>query len=155
MNKSLLRSCLLLFATLLFVGCGDDGNGEPVDKDVIVINNNGTTSTGASYVRIDDKNFYLDYIKYTVEEAHLVVSGYDKTGGNSVNIATSIRFKSNLYHVNSIGNNAFFGCSDVTSMPSRVVQVLPHSTCLPVLSASVRVPLRIVRTSPTSPFPVG
>ena len=116
MNKSLLRSCLLLFATLLFVGCGDDGNGEPVDKDVIVINNNGTTSTGASYVRIDDKNFYLDYIKYTVEEAHLVVSGYDKTGGNSVNIATSIRFKSNLYHVNSIGNNAFFGCSDVTSI---------------------------------------
>jgi hypothetical protein len=98
MNKDMkktVRFCgmmLLVFVTLLAIAsCGkdddDDENnnqGEPAFETEVVISDKGTASNGAVFSAIDDKSIYLDYIKYTVEDDHLVVSGYDKNGFHMV-----------------------------------------------------------------------
>ena len=70
----------------LMVACssddGDNGSGGGGGKGNthVVVNENGTTSNGSIFSAIDDKNFYIDYIKYIVEKGHLVVVDYDETG---------------------------------------------------------------------------
>lgn len=97
---------------------GDDSNDEkPPVSNVVVIDDNGTASNGSQCVIIDDKNIYLDYVKYTVSEGHLVVSGYDKDGFKGVaNIAAKISFKGNTYDVLSIDQKAFYNCEKLTSI---------------------------------------
>ena len=83
----------------------------------VVVNEDGTTSNGSLFSAIDDKNFYVDYVKYTVEEGHLVVSGYDKTGFKGVaNIVARITYKGNTYEVLKIKKDAFRNCTKVTSV---------------------------------------
>ena len=125
MNKNLVHSCILLLITFLFAACSREDTNSAPRVEYININDNGTTSDGSSFVKIDSKSFYLNYIKYTIEEAHIVVTGFDQTGGKTVNIATAIRYKSNLYHVTSIGRMAFYGCSNLTSIsiPSSVTTI--------------------------------
>ena len=101
--KKQLRICsmLLLMVISLFsiASCSkdDDDNSETSFVDTkVVVNDDGTTSNGGIFSAIDDKNFYLDYIKYTVEEGHLVVSGYDKAGfKGEAKIVSSITYKQN------------------------------------------------------------
>ena len=103
-----------------------DNNGQEVPDIVVVVNEDGTTSNGSIFSAIDDKNFYIDYIKYTVEEGHLVVSGYDKTGFKGVaNIITRLTYKGNTYEVFTIGKEAFKFCSNLTSVtiPNNVTSI--------------------------------
>lgn len=76
MKKIKFWSILLLMAISLpmLTSCGgDDSNDEkPPVSNVVVIDDNGTASNGSQCVIIDDKNIYLDYVKYTVSEGHLV-----------------------------------------------------------------------------------
>ena len=104
---------LVVMALPFMVSCSkdDDGgsNGGSGDGNItVVVNENGTTSNGSIFSAIDDKNFYLDYIKYTVEEGHLAVSGYDETGfkGNA-KIVARITYKGNTYEVLKIAADAF------------------------------------------------
>ena len=77
----------------------------------VKVNDDGTTSNGSIFSAIDDENFYLDYIKYTVVEGHLVVSGYDKDKfSGTANIVSGITYKGNTYEVLEVGNFAFDGC---------------------------------------------
>ena len=118
MKKDLFIISLLLLSTYLFISCGgdDDVNDDSPDKSV-VINDNGSTSNGSHFNPIDDKNFYLDYVKYTIEDAHLVVSGYDKTAFSGVaKIVSAIKWKGIRYEVLSIGKDAFHGCTVLTSI---------------------------------------
>ena len=129
MKRLFLCSCLFMLATCLFTACGSD------DEDVVnsgtndcsvVINDDGTTSNGSRYTPIDDKNFYLDYIKYSIEEAHLIVSGYDKAGfSGTAKIVSAIKFKGVRYEVFGIGKQAFEKCKSLTSItiPSGVVNI--------------------------------
>ena len=101
-------------------GCGGDDveeispqKTEEQEKDDkksqnVIVYEDGTTSNGSRFVGIDDKNFYIDYIKYSVEEGHLVVSGYDKTGfqGNG-KFASNITYNGSSYEVLRILNSAF------------------------------------------------
>lgn len=122
MKKSKVWNLLLIavVALPLMVSCSKDDDGStggssgtntngntnpnpPVADIHVVVNEDGTTSNGSLFSAIDDKNFYVDYIKYTVEEGHLVVSGYDKTGFKGVaNIVASIKYKLNTYEVTKI-----------------------------------------------------
>ena len=126
MRKINFLSVLLLavMLLLLMVSCSKDDNGnspkDPVetkDDDKVVINADGTTSNGSIFSAVDDDNFYLNYIKYSVEEAHLVVSDYDKTGfKGEAKIASIITYEGFKYKVREIGNNAFFRCEALTSV---------------------------------------
>ena len=120
---------LAVMALPLMVACSKDddgGIGGGSDKDKVVVDENGKTSNGSIFSAIDDKNFYLDYIKYTVEEGHLVVSGYDKAGFKGVaKIVSSITYKGNTYEVLKIKNRAFDECSSMTSIsiPNGVTSI--------------------------------
>ena len=105
--------------------CGSDDEDE-LNNTTVVIKDDGTSSNGSRFVGIDDQNFYLDYIKYTVEEGHLIVSGYDKVGfSGNAKIVAGITYKGNSYEVLGIKNYAFYKCSRLTSLtiPSSVTSI--------------------------------
>ena len=115
---------LLALPLMLFTACGDDDSDDeaPKNADTVVINDNGTTSNGSVYTPIDDKNFYLDHVKYTVEYGHLTVSGYDDAAPNgAANIAAQVTLNGNTYAVITIDIEAFYGCTTLTSVS------IPHS----------------------------
>ena len=115
---------LLALPLMLFTACGDDDSDDeaPKNADTVVINDNDTTSNGSVYTPIDDKNFYLDHVKYTVEYGHLEVSGYDDAASNgAANIVAQVTLNGNTYAVITIGIEAFYGCTTLTSVS------IPHS----------------------------
>ena len=116
-KKTFWSTLLLMFAMLsLTVACGGDDADDSGNKQV-TIDEDGKVSNGSNFVSIDDKNFYLDYVKYTVEEGHLVVSGYDSKGFNGIaKIVSSITYKGNFYEVLGIGKKAFRDCPGLTSI---------------------------------------
>ena len=121
----LLRMFLPLM--VLLTSCGGGGDDEIINGDITVtIGENGEVSNGGTFVRIDDKTFYLDYIKYSVEEGHLIVSGYDEKGFNGITrIASRINYKENSYEVLEIRKRAFEGCNILTSLtiPNSVTTI--------------------------------
>ncbi len=91
-------------------------NGGHNPEIVVTVNEDGTTSNGSTFSAIDDKNFYVDYIKYTVEEGHLTVTGYDKAGFNGyAAIIYKLIYKGNTYEVLKINEKAFRKCIVLTS----------------------------------------
>lgn len=111
-------------------GGGNTNPNPPVADIHVVVKDDGTTSNGSIFSAIDDKNFYVDYIKYTVEDGHLFVSGYDKDGFKGVaNIVARITYKGNTYEVLKVGHESsyydycgFWRCTNLTSVniPSSV-----------------------------------
>ena len=100
-------------------------NGENLDIHVIV-NDDGTTSNGSIFSAIDNQNFYVDYIKYTVTEGYLTVSGYDKTGFKGIaKIISKLTYKGNTYEVLEIGYMVFYNCTSLTSItiPNSVTRI--------------------------------
>ena len=83
----------------------------------VTINDDGTTSNGSPFSAIDDENFYLDHIKYTVKEGRLIVSGYDEDEfSGTANIVSSLTYKGNTYEVLEVRCWAFKGCDSLTSV---------------------------------------
>ena len=105
---------------------GSSGNnGENLDIHVIV-NDDGTTSNGSIFSVIDNQNFYVDYIKYTVTEGHLTVSGYDKTGFQGIaKIISKLTYKGNTYEVLEIKESSFRDCTSLTAVtiPNSVTSI--------------------------------
>lgn len=107
----------MLIAQTFFVACSGDDDSTGSDNEQVIIGDDGKASNGGVFSSIDDKNFYLDYIKYTVKEGHLAVSGYDKSGFKGVaKIVSSITYKGNFYEVLEIGDKAFNNCNGLVSV---------------------------------------
>ena len=111
-----------------FAACGGDDDDDRSDNPTgpAAVNENGTTTNESTLIAIDDKNFYLDYIKYSVEEGHLTVSGFDKAGFKGVaNIVPAISYKGNNYEVLAIDGGAFKDCYNLTSVtiPNSVTSI--------------------------------
>ena len=146
MKKSKIWNLLMILvvALPLMVSCSKDDDGgtggssgtntngntnpnPPVADIHVVVNEDGTTSNGSLFSAIDDKNFYVDYIKYTVKDGHLFVSGYDPLGFKGVaNIIARITYKGNTYEVLRIGYSSeridpFQDCKKLTSV------IIPNS----------------------------
>ena len=110
--------------TCSICSCSKD-NGENLDIHVIV-NEDGTTSNGSIFSAIDNRNFYVDYIKYTVTDYYLSVSGYDKTKFNGVaKIISKLTYKGHTFEVLEIGDYAFNYCRGLTSVtiPNSVTRI--------------------------------
>ena len=125
--KKITIMSLVMMAMLIIISCSKDddvtdgnhgndgGGGSPIVT--VVINEDGTTSNRSAFSVIDEKNFYLDYIKYTIEEGHLIVSGYDQSGFKGVaNIVDRITYGGDTYKVLKIGRFAFYDCTSLTSL---------------------------------------
>ena len=125
MKKKFVCFCIFVFATCLFTACSNDDDTENFNN-VVEIDENGSTSNGSRYTPIDDKNFYLDYIKYSIENKHIVVTGYDKAGIYGVaRIVSSIKYKGEIYDVLRIAEYAFENCNSLTSIriPNSVTSI--------------------------------
>ena len=100
---------------LTFVSCDkdddefDDNNQEVVVKDVVVtVKEDGSVSGGHSFSAVDNQTFYIDYIKYSVVDSHLEVTGYDKTAfSGEAKIVSELNYKGNTYQVLRIAKKAF------------------------------------------------
>ena len=121
---------VLMFASMVcfFVSCGGDETDveKPTVSDVVVISNNGKASNGSDCMVIDYKTLYLDYVKYTIEDGHFVVSGYNEVDLKGVaNIVSKISFRNKTYDVLAISNKAFFKCENLTSIniPNSVTSI--------------------------------
>lgn len=81
-SKKALFTLFIAFTVTAFSGCSSDDD-EPASPDSpdnkVTINADGTASGGAVFHRIDDKTFFLDYIKYQIVDSHLEVWDYDAT----------------------------------------------------------------------------
>ena len=122
--------CILLIfsVSLTITSCSDDDSHDSKESnnEHVTIGEDGKASNGSVFSSIDDKNFYLDYIKYSVVEGHLEVAGYDKTGfKGDAKIVSSITYKGNFYEVLKIKDHAFSGCSELTSIivPNSVTEI--------------------------------
>ena len=138
---------VIAMAASLLVSCEKDDGDDSVSGKTVIIKEDGTTSNGSIFSAIDDKNFYLDYIKYSVNEGHLVVSGYDEKGFNGVaNIVSNISYKGNYYEVLEIEKYAFIGCSGLTSItiPSKVVSIGYEAFCGCTGLTSITIPSSVV-----------
>ena len=131
---SMMMLAVILMPLMFSCSKDDDGGGTGGGANTntkVVVNDDGTTSNGSIFSAIDDKNFYLDYIKYTVKDGHLVVSGYDPLGFKGVaNIIARITYKGNTYEVLGIGSSRdniypFQGCKKLTSViiPNSVTSI--------------------------------
>ena len=126
-TKHFIFSLLTLSLTCLTTACGGDDAEEKKDDGVtVVIKDDGTTSNGSRFVAIDNNNFYLDYVKYTVVEGHLEVTGFDSKGFNGVaKIVSRITYSGNTYEVLAIQSKAFWDCKVLSSVtiPNSVTSI--------------------------------
>ena len=109
MKKIKLLSALALVVLVLplVLSCSKDDESSNI---AVVIYDNGKTSNGSTFIAIDGKNFYLDYIKYSITEGYLTVTGYDPAGFKGrANIVSRITYKGYSYEVLSVGDYAFMG----------------------------------------------
>lgn len=128
MKKIKLLSTLMLvvMALPMMLSCSKDDEGDGDSNITVLVNDDGTTSNGSIFFSINDNNFYLDHVKYTVSEGHLTVTGYDKAGCKGrVNIVARVVYKGNSYDVLTIGDMAFLSCTDMTSVtiPNSVTEI--------------------------------
>ena len=121
--------CILLFTAITLFSmssCSKDEDEETIVDLKVVINTDGSTSNGSVFSAIDDKSFYLDYIRYTIKDDHLIVSGYAKEDfkGNA-KIASSITYKQKSYDVLGISDYAFSSCKKLTSitLPNHITSI--------------------------------
>ena len=56
---------LMTVVSGIFVACGDDDEGNDM---TVIIDDNGNTNSGVRFVAIDEENFYINDVKYTVEK---------------------------------------------------------------------------------------
>ncbi len=100
-------------------GSNSSETGENLDI-IVTVTDEGITPKGTIFTAVDDKTFFVNFIKYTVKEGHLEVSGYDETGLKSINgaakIVSMINYKGIPYQVLEIGKKAFYDCKDLTSV---------------------------------------
>lgn len=96
----------------------------------IVVSEDGTTSTGAPFLRLNETEFMLNYIKYHIKDGHLEITGYDKfelgasTDGHIL-IPASITLDGITYKVRSLKSAAFSDCQALKSitLPNEVIEV--------------------------------
>lgn len=116
MKKYFLLMLIAFPLTCFFTACGNDDEDE---GEVVVVNEDGTTSNRSVFLRIDDKNFCLDYVKYTIaSDGNLVVSGYNEWqhAGGVANIYPNVSVSGHTYKVASVTYDAFKDCRDMTSV---------------------------------------
>ena len=118
--------CMALAITLFSCGkddepWNDDANGQS-NSSSVVINADGSTSTGVSFSMLDGTTFYLDYIKYKIVDSHLEIVGYDKTEiADDVRPYAYVTLNGTKYNTRVIASGAFNNCEMRSlSIPSTV-----------------------------------
>lgn len=114
-----------VFVLLIMISCSSDdensgsGSSSVPDQETIsiIINADGTTSTGSKFSAIDANSFYIDYIKYSIDQGHLEVAGFDKIGFAGIaKFYSRVTYNGTVYEVLTIGKDAFDHCDNLKSV---------------------------------------
>jgi hypothetical protein len=127
--KTIRMISAVLFVIILnacIVACSDDDEKEIT---TVVVDENGKTSGDVKFVQIDDKNFYINDIKYTIKQGHLAVTGYDIGFSGHANILSELEYRGTTLKVLEISSDAFYNCTALTSIsiPESVIEIGDHA----------------------------
>lgn len=118
----------------------DDDNEKPGDEkpDVpdesgekkVTVNADGTTSDGSHFRRINETTFMLNYVKYSICDGHIEVTGCDNTEiglslNGKVDLYSTIVINNVSYKVRVIGARAFSDCNSLIeiNIPNSVSSI--------------------------------
>jgi len=147
---------LAVFAQVVAIdGCTKDKSDEPIPETPspenpvpdptdtptppqpdgsVVINADGTTSTGVPFRLISDNKFMLNYIEYEIVNGHIEVVGCDdieigQTLKGHVDIYPLIVFDGIKYNVRVIKEDAFRDCKSILSidLPDAITAIERHA----------------------------
>lgn len=128
--------CMVLSIAMIACSKDDDPlmDGGSGNTSSVVINADGSTSTGAVFSVLDDTSFFLDYIKYKVVDSHLEIVGYDPIEiAPDVRPYASVTLKGVTYNTRVIAPRAFSGCKKMRSIvtPQSVtsIETLSFNNC--------------------------
>lgn len=97
------------------------GNVE-VNNSSVVVNADGTTSTGVVFSPIDETSFFLDFIKYKIVDSHLEIVGYDPIEiSPDVRPYATVNYNGANYQTRVIAQTSFRFCKKIQSV------VLPYT----------------------------
>ena len=118
---------LALMAQTFFVACDDDSTD--FNDDVVTISDDGTASDGSVFSSIDEKSFYLDHVKYQLNDECLVVTGIDnELFKGAIKVVFAVKYKGKLYEVHEIGPGAFFGSQiSKISLPISIKHIADYA----------------------------
>lgn len=131
---------LPVFLCLTFAGCSSDepdGPEPPETTDypdctvsdnnsTVVINDDNTTSTGVSFRPLDDYDFVLDGLIYSIGYGTMTITGSEPSSvSGDVKPYSSVVYKGNSYSVTAVGAKAFRNCTEMKScsLPQSVVKI--------------------------------
>ena len=96
----------------------------------VTINADGTTSDGSHFRRINETTFMLNYVKYSICDGHIEVTGHDNTEiglslNGKVDLYSTIVINNVSYKVRVIGARAFSDCNSLIeiSIPVSVSSI--------------------------------
>ena len=95
-------------------------------ETVVTVDINGKADGGHRFMKIDETNFYIDDIKYTVQNGGLVVTGYNKTSfKDAAKIINELVYQECQWKVTSIAEKAFNDCHVLTTVtiPNSVTSI--------------------------------
>ena len=134
----------MLIAACCVSSCSKDDDTADIGSELnVVVDNNGVANGGHSFTRIDDKNFYIDDIKYTVVDSTLEVTWYDATFfKGEAKIISSLNYHGTILSVRSIGKESFKSCEALTtlSIPQNVKSIKESAfrNCKQLKSISIK-----------------
>ena len=103
-----------------------EGQTIPDEEIVVTVDAYGIAQGEHWFEEIDETNYYIDDIKYTVQNGDLVVIGYNETFfKGEARIISKLKYHGRTMNVVGIGDQAFQGCSRLTSVtiPNSVTSI--------------------------------
>lgn len=97
-----------------------------VTEVVVTVDANGNADGGHRFQKIGENDFYIDDIKYTVQNGNLNVSGYNNTAfAGTARIISTLKYGGKTMNVVGIGKEAFSLCTKLTavSIPKGVKNI--------------------------------
>lgn len=119
----------IIIVSNVFVACSNDNDNVEDEITTVKIDENGKASGNVKFVQIDEHNFYINDIKYTITQGHLAVTGYDIGFSGHAEILSEIEYRGAKLNVLEIDADAFYNCSALTSIsiPECVIEIGDHA----------------------------